>query len=125
MSDQELCRIEDYAFGYEDHGILTFGLELHFNNSTYQHFGGYSLDSFDKDEDRRIGTAAGLDYIIRVMQCFDVRNLDQLKGKMCFGIRAENSERFVGVKQIPQDGDGKFLIKDWQEKWFPGEEDKF
>ncbi len=127
MTEEQLARVDDVFFGYEDHGILTMSVALDYNGSSHQSFGGYCLDSFDKDLDRRIGTAAGMDYIIQIMKVFGARSLDEIKGKMCFAIKDEEGYfgKVIGLKQIPQDGDRKFLIKDWQEKWFPGEADKF
>jgi len=125
--NEQLARIDEVFFGYEDHGILTMMIGLDYDGSTHQGFGGYCLDSFDKEEDRRIGTAAGMDYVIQVMKCVGANNIGEIKGKMVYAIKDTPGffGKVIGLKQIPQDGKGKFLIKDWQEKWFPGEEDKF
>lgn len=127
MTEKVLARIDSVFFGYEDHGILTMQIGLQYDESSHQGFGGYCLDSYDKAEKRRIGTAAGMDYVIQVMKCVGANSIDEIKGKMCYAIKDEEGffGKVLGLKQIPQDGDGMFLIKDWQEKWFPGEADKF
>lgn len=71
--------------GYEDHGILTAYLHLKFSG-TEQGFGGYSMDaphpSAKKDYSfRRIGTAFGCDFIIRVLKVVGVEKWEELKGK--------------------------------------------
>lgn len=127
MTAEQLARIDHVFFGYEDHGILTMNIGLDYDGSTHQGFGGYCLDSFDKDEDRRIGTAGGMDYVIQILKCLGANSIDEIKGKMCYAIKDKPGffGKVIGIKQIPQDGKGIFLIKDWQEKWFPGEADKF
>jgi len=133
MSEQEqkneevLAKIESVIFGREDHGIMTLSITFDYGQGGCQSFGGYCLDTFDKEKDRRIGSAAGMDYVMQIMNVMDVTNLQDMVGKMCYAIK--DGPRFfgkvIGIKQIPQDGDSQFLIKDWQQEWFPGEEDKF
>jgi len=128
-NEEVLGKVEDAYIEIEDHGILTCWVQLDKEDGFHQAFGGYSLDSFDKDEDRRIGTAAGLDYILRLLQIFGVSKLEDIKGKMCYALYDGGSQTLSrtikGLRTLKIDGNETFLIKDWQEKWFPGEADKF
>ena len=73
------ARIEKTMLGYEDHGILTFYLSLDYSGGG-QGFGGYGLDEFDKEKDRRVGTAYGIEAIGRVLKTVGVDTWEKLPG---------------------------------------------
>ncbi len=123
--EKQLARVKKVDFAYEDHGILTCFVSLDKEDGLHQGFGGYCLDSFDKEKDRRVGTAAGMDYLIRLMNTFGVERLEDINGKMCYGLYDNNTSTLKGIESLKIDGGHKFLIKDWQEEWFPNEADKF
>ena len=74
------ARIESTSLGIEDHGILSFFLHLEFDGSG-QGFGGYALDTFDKEKKRRVGHAFGTDCILRILEVLKVHNWEDLRGK--------------------------------------------
>lgn len=117
---EELGIIERVFFGREDHGILTFMLFFDFGGSA-QGFGGYALDSFDKAKDRRVGTAAGTDLILRLLDTFNVDSLNSIKGRYAYAIRKSEgfNAQIVGLRTPKPDGDKTLMIADWQAEWFP------
>jgi hypothetical protein len=74
------ARITGTKLGYEDHGILTFWLSLDYGGSG-QGFGGYALDSYDKEKDcRKHSKYAGV-CIEKILKVVGVDNWEDMKGK--------------------------------------------
>ena len=86
MDEGTLGKITKVFFGKEDHGFLTFMLTFDFGG-TGQGFGGYCLDTYDKEKDRRVGHAAGTDLILRLLNTFQVDSLHEIEGKSAYAIR--------------------------------------
>ncbi len=74
------AKITKVRLGYEDHGILTCFLDLDYG-SLSQGFGGYTLDSYDEAKKERVGTAYGMEFLIRIMKVVGVENWEDLVGK--------------------------------------------
>jgi len=113
---KELARVDTVDLSIEDHGILSCFVMLDKEEGLHQGFGGYSLDGYDKKLKRRVGTAAGLDWILRLLQIFKVNKLEDITGKMCYAIYEDDSfnRTIKGIKTLEIDGGEEFLIKDWQ-----------
>ena len=72
--------IIDYVnLGVEDNGILMLHIGLKYDGGG-QAFGGYALDTYDDAKKRRVGTAYGTEFILRVIQTLRVYDLFKLKG---------------------------------------------
>ncbi len=78
--ETENAVIESTMLGLEDHGIMTCFLYLNYGGSC-QGFGGYALDIWNKEADRRIGTAYGAEFIARVLATVGVEKWEDLAGK--------------------------------------------
>lgn len=76
----ENARITSTMLGVEDHGIMTCYLFLKFENCNNCGFGGYELDVYDKEEGRRVGTAAGMQMIAEILETVGVKNWEDLLG---------------------------------------------
>lgn len=72
--------IRKTQLGYEDHGILTVSLGLDYG-SAGQSFGGWALDSYKDHLKRRVGTQAGLDFIIAILKTLELTNWEDLPGR--------------------------------------------
>ena len=111
----------------EDHGILTCFVNVEKEEGFHQGFGGYSLDGYDEDLKRRKGTAGGMDWVLRLLQIFHVDRLEKIVGKMCY-VLYYNEDGFnstiKGIQTLDMDDGEYFLIKDWQNQWFPKAEMK-
>lgn len=78
----ENATITDVFVGREDHGILTLWLQLQ-GDGWGVGYGGYSLDQWDEQEGRRVGSSLLADLILALFDTFEVDSLDKLKGKPC------------------------------------------
>ncbi len=124
MSDKlrELGKVKEVFFGREGHGLMTLWVHVDFGG-TGQGFGGYGLDSFDKKRDRRVGTAGGLDLVMRLLDLFDVDSLDKIKGRPVYALRDSETwnSPITGLETPAFDGGKRLLVAEWQREWFPDE----
>ncbi len=76
------AKITSTMLGWEDHGIFTCMIQLDYDGSG-QGFGGYGLDDYvgERGKGRRMGTAYGLEFIMRVCQVVGVEKWEDLPGK--------------------------------------------
>lgn len=119
MSDQrQLGKIDDVNLTIEDHGILTLQIGFDFGG-THQGFGGYCLDTYNKETDRREGHASGTDFILRLLKTFGVSKLSDIEGKPAYALRDDRGVKIIGIETPEFDGSKKFLIEDWRKRWFP------
>ena len=103
------ARISDAYIRLDRNEFLTAWLMLDFGGST-QGFGGYAFDTYDKEEDLRIGTAWGCEYIRRILTTLGVSDWDKLNG---LAVRVKKEDGYQG-KIV---GVGHFI----KDKWFEPE----
>lgn len=97
--EMELGVIERTMLGTEDHGIFTFHLSMGFGGSG-QGAGQIVLDEPYKprtDEFKRIGTAYGMDAIMRVLETVGVGSWEDLPGKHCYVLREDSYGYIRGI----------------------------
>ena len=120
MTDRVLGRIVDAKIAYEDHGILTCFIGFDFGGSN-QGFGDYPLDTWDETEKRRVGTAAGMEFLIGVMAAVGVESWDALLGKEVWIEREEGNSGWEKIVVIEAPAyrkhTRKFDVREWQRKW--------
>lgn len=117
--EKELGRVTGVFLGFEEHDIFTLNIMFDFGG-TGQAFGGYALDTWDKEKKRRVGHAAGADFIVCVLRLFGVRDIQDIKGKSAYVLR-DAREMIVGLETPKFDGGRRFLVSEWQAEWFPKE----
>ena len=105
MSEILNAQITKVSLGYEDHGILTFGLSLNIADGTCCTFGGYALDEYDKKTKKRYCPAYSMELITRIMKAVGVSRWEDLKGKY---IRVVSNGRSSIIKKI-----GNLMKNDW------------
>ena len=114
-ANEKIAKIESTLLGYEDHGIFTAILYLHYGDSG-QGAGMYSLDQYDKKTERRHGTAAGMDFIIGVLRACGVDQWEKVKGRTIIaimdGIGDDWNAKVIGLKPLPTEGGTEFLFAD-------------
>lgn len=80
----ENALIKSTMLGTEDHGIMSFWLNLEYNGGGQQ-AGGYCLDTMEHDAKgvfkRRIGWGPGLGIIMRILEVVGVSKWEDLPGK--------------------------------------------
>jgi len=116
----KVAKVKSVFFGLEDHRILTFSIGLDYGG-THQGFGGYALDTYDKEKKRRVGCAAGTDLILKLLNFFEVEQITDINGKYIYAVLDKDNicGSIIGLKQLEPDGNKELLIKDWKNEWFP------
>lgn len=74
------AKITSTKLGREDHGIMTFMIFIEFCGSCCG-VGGYALDMWDRQSDKRVFTANGLEAISEILNVVGVDNWEDLKGQ--------------------------------------------
>lgn len=119
--------IKRTSLGYEDHGILTGFLHCE-GASTGVGVGGYCLDDKPNDVTReRLGTAYGLDWIIRVLKTVGVDNWEDLPGKRVYVLFEGGDGRAIsgwgassaGIANI--DTGDVFIMREHADSWRKGQ----
>ena len=100
------AQITDITLGYEEHGILTFGLTLDIANARECVFGmGYALDNYDEQTKKRYCHAHSMELIAQIIKVVGVSNWESLKGKY---IRVVINDNGKSIKEI-----GNIMKDDW------------
>lgn len=75
------AQITDVTLGYEDHGVLTFGLTLDIAGGGCCVFGGFCLDRWDEEKQKRVCDAKSMECLTEIMRVVGVRNWEDLQWK--------------------------------------------
>lgn len=112
-----VATISRTTLGEEDHGILTTYLMTEWSGGG-QGFGGYALDEYDKELKKRIPTAYGLDFIVKVMWAVGVREWESLKGQKVI-ILHDAEDRYGSIKGLAHitNEDCVFIANEHWETW--------
>lgn len=118
-----LAKIDSTAITHADHGVLTAWLHTSWSGSGVG-VGGYCLDQ-PKDRDgrdySRVGTAYGLDYLIRVMETVGVEKWEDLPGQQVIVLFAEQNSIGLSSKGIAGVLNDKVFIPSEHAESFLGE----
>ncbi len=116
--DTAIARVESFKLGTIDHGILQFFVSLDFKGSG-QGFGGYAMDAPNpnrKENFTRIGSVFGTECILRLLRCFNVEDISEIKGKPCLALYKIPYEpyqsKIVGIAPLPCDKGDPFIIEE-------------
>lgn len=80
MSEIVNAQIKSTSLGVGDAPCFTCYLYLEWPGAGIA-FGGYALDEFNVKHQRRVGVAASIDFIQRIMEVVGVSKWEDLKGK--------------------------------------------
>lgn len=120
----ELGRVESTRIGLERGFALTAWVFFRFGCSG-QGFGGHFLHNAIKKRADRVAadeTAAGSDYLCRVMRVFGVEEWSDIVGRVAEVGRESHMGPIVAIRQAPCDGDEVFDVREWRREWFGGAE---
>lgn len=110
-------RVESAWIGFEDHGILTFGLDVNYGGGLHQGVGGLFLGTRDASGSEERGEAkpwAG-DCIIRLLRCFGVDKIHQIAGRTAYFLWKDDKTHNVlpiGIEPLPVSNGERFLFAD-------------
>ena len=99
MSEIKNAKITDTMLGREDHGIMTFMLYLEWGGSVCG-YGGYAIDQYDRNKEKRVFSASGLEAISKILEVVGVKTWEDLKGKY---IRIEDNgwgEKWFNIREF-------------------------
>jgi hypothetical protein len=96
------AQIENTFLGIEDHGILTFNINLLFADYE-QNFGGYALDVFDKEKNKRIGHHICADMILNILKTLEFNSWEELRGKYLRIVKDIHSDKIISIGHITKD----------------------
>lgn len=109
----------------EDHGILTVFLDLDYGGSA-QGIPLYALDFWDREQEKRAGHKASIEFIMALMDAFGVNDFSKIEGRTIFALHEmPNGGGYdlgyvQGLAPLPTEKGKAFLFTDV----FPrGEED--
>lgn len=119
----QLASIESTSLGYEDHGILTAWIFCTFPSGGIG-VGGYCLDQ-PRDRDgrdyTRVGTAYGLDHLMRLMETVGVDRWEKLPGQQVIVLfDAEPGVSALGKRSVGLAGvlnDHVLILAEHAEAW--------
>jgi hypothetical protein len=109
----QIATIKSTHLGDEDHGILTTMIHLAWDGAGVG-FGGYCLDAPRKDDSGkflgRVGTAYGLDHLMRIMETVGVDGWEHLPGRQVIALFDDANTWGAKVKGIAGMTTGKVFI---------------
>lgn len=73
------AKVKSTHLGMEDHGIFTAMIHLEWDHAG-QGFGGYMLDTYNKEKDKRVGTEYGMEFIRRLLETLELEKWEDLPG---------------------------------------------
>lgn len=110
--------IESADIFIEDHGLLTWMIYFDFGGAM-QGFGGTVLDTFSTKDNRRVGTAAGCDLILQLLNLFGVRSISDIKGREAIAIKRDSGYGAPIIGIAMPDSEKTFFVEEWREMWYP------
>lgn len=100
--EKKLAVIESASMNYFDRGMLVVNATANYEDGFHQGVLGICLDKYDKQIEERVGTAEGMDFLIKLLQFFGVDNLTEVKNHYCYVLVEGESLciKPVGLEQL-------------------------
>lgn len=112
MSDYraEIGKVTRTFLGIEDHGILTFSIQMDFGPGGQQGVGGFQLDEHFPGSPihSRRGLASGMEFVRRLLLAFGVRSWEQVAGRTVYVLF--DGRRPVGIRPLPTETGTELLF---------------
>ena len=124
--EKKLAKVQSARLEIKDRGILMFYITVNYEEGCSQNVGGLCLDTYDKENKTRIGTAYGCEMIRRCLLEFDVNDFSEMKGKYIWVLGEGKCFDFTpkGLQKLVVDG-GKekepFIFSEVFEQFKEGE----
>jgi len=98
----KLAKVESASFEIKERGILNFWVHVAYEDGCNQGVGGLALDTWNKDLNRRVGTAYGCEMIRQLLLFFGVNNLTEAKGQVVYVVGEGEGLSFrpTGLKHL-------------------------
>lgn len=111
--NKSLARVSSAHLEIQERGILNFWIHVDYENFGSQSIGGICLDTYDKNKERRIGTAYGCEMIRQLLLVMGVNDFSEMKGKMFYVLHEGEGFNIKpkGIERLALDG-GKSVVFD-------------
>lgn len=101
----QLCNVKSVTTNYQDRKILILDVNVELVDGGGLSVFNVVLDTYDKDKQKRVGTAYGCEMIKACLDFFGVNNLSEVKNYKCYLITEKefiwNASDVLGLKQLP------------------------
>lgn len=94
---KKLAKVTSATMEIKERGILNFWVMVDYEDGFSQGVGGISLDTWDEDKARRVGTAYGCEMIRQLLMFFGVNNLHEAKGQVVY-VTGEEGDHLLSFK---------------------------
>lgn len=99
------AQIKSTKLGFVSNGIFDFTLVLDIQGGGGIALGGWAMDQYDKEKNKRVGTVYGMNLIMRILEVVGVDTWEELEGKY---IRIKNAKLGDRVSAI-----GNLMKEEW------------
>lgn len=100
-----LCNVERVCTSYQDRKILILDVWVELEGKGSFSCFNMVLDDYDKEKQRRVGTAYAAEMIIACLDFFGVDDLSQVKNHKCYILTDKDTIRscsdVLGLEQLP------------------------
>jgi hypothetical protein len=112
--NKQLAKIRSAGLEIKERGILNFWINVDYENGGSQGIGGIALDTYDEDNEKRVGTAYGCEVIRRLLLALDVNDFSEMKGQIIWVLGEGEGWTFKpkGIKRLEVDGGGDAVVFD-------------
>ena len=123
--NRKLAKITKAKLEIKERGILNFWIYVDYEEGCSQGIGGITLDDYDEEKKRRVGTSYGCEMIRRILLELDVDDFSEMKGKMIwvYGEGDGFSFKTKGIKSLDVDNkkSKKLIFDDVYNEFFKKE----
>ena len=125
---KKLALVEKVFLEYQERCLLNVNCLVNYEDDEY--FGSHNimnivLDTFDKEKQKRVGTAEGMSFLIDLLDFFGVNNLTEVKNQYIYVLVDEDKSWYDNAQGIEhlttnpnkQCGIKKMVFKDYFSSW--------
>ena len=124
---QKLALVEKMGLEYQESHILNVNCLVSYEDEVFgnQNIMHIILDTFDKEKQKRVGTAEGMSFLIDLLDFFGVNNLTEVKNQYIYVLVDEGKSWYDNAQGIEhlttnpnkQCGIKKMMFKDYFSSW--------
>lgn len=122
---KKLALVEKVYLEYQDRQILNVNCLVHYEDLGHQNIMNIVLDTWDKDKQKRVGTAEGMTFLIDLLKFFGVNNLTEVKNQYIY-VHVDESQSWYnqahGIEHLSTNPNKmcsikKMMFKDYFSEW--------
>lgn len=97
------AQIKSTQLGFISNGIFDFNLVLDIQGGGGVAIGGWALDQYDKEKNKRVGSTYGMNVIMRILKVVGVNTWEELEGKYIRIKNAHLGDRVSAIGNLMKD----------------------